>query len=159
MATEMMGNMPGPLMGMAFAQMSPIGTLNNYSTDLLKVMKDRLDAHDGQLLEGAWVVALAGPRDGQRHDPVWTGLDALAQQPDLRLGRSELDLPLGRGDRLLLGDAHLVLLAATRDREGQGEQQDQHADASPAAVQRPAALGGRDCGDVRRWDGTRPRCS
>ena len=41
MATEMMGNMPGPLMGMAFAQMSPIGTLNKYSTDLLKVMKDR----------------------------------------------------------------------------------------------------------------------
>jgi polyhydroxyalkanoate synthase len=29
------------LTGMAFAQMSPIGTLNKYSTDLLKLMKDR----------------------------------------------------------------------------------------------------------------------
>ena len=41
LAAEVLGNIPGPLTGMAFAQMSPIGTLNKYSTDLLKLMKDR----------------------------------------------------------------------------------------------------------------------
>lgn len=100
MATEMMGNMPGPLMGMAFAQMSPIGTLNKYSTDLLKVMKDR-ESLLGFLRMERWLYDqpdLAGEAGRQ-----W--LQDLYQ--DNKLARNEWVLD---GRRVVLSDLKLPIL-------------------------------------------------
>jgi hypothetical protein len=72
----------------------------------------------------------------QRDDPERPRRQALAQHPHLDVRRLERHARLRAGDRLLLGDADLRLLAAPGRDEGEREQAEDDADAELVATGR-----------------------
>jgi polyhydroxyalkanoate synthase len=100
LAAEAVGNIPGPLTGMMFSQMTPIGTLNKYSTDLMKVLKDR-EALLTFLRMERWLY-------DQPDLPGGVGRQWLRElYQDNRLARNEWSLD---GRRIVLSDLQLPIL-------------------------------------------------